>query len=62
MGGELWLGRDFNNDDVHKAVAAGQWHRLTFIALDCPDKVVEKGITTLAALQPCPRMAVVYFL
>ena len=46
---ELWLGRGFTADDVHKAIAAGEWSRLRLAVFDCPGMKIEEAIATIRA-------------
>ena len=61
LDGEMWLERGTDENDVHRAIAAGDWHRLRLMVFDCPGHVAEKAIAILAALKPSPHMAVANF-
>jgi len=47
--GELWLGRGSTADEVHKAVAAGEWQRLKLVVFDIPGLRAELAIAKIRA-------------
>lgn len=49
---ELCRGRGFDCNDVHRALAAGEWSRLRLMAFDVPGQVVELAMDMLGKLKP----------
>lgn len=50
LDGELWLGRGCNHNDVNRAIAAEEWHRLKLVAFDIPGMIAESAIRALQGL------------
>jgi DNA ligase 1 len=61
LDGELWIGRGFDHNHVHKATAAGEWHRLKLVVFDVPGLVAEQAMAMLATLKPARCLKVVEF-
>ena len=53
---ELCLGRGFDHNDTHRAIAAGQWDKLRLAVFDVPGMVAERAVETIRTL-PLPASA-----